>query len=107
MILGPISFFSALSVLPNTKLGREMMGPGVEEIALKREQDERAHREAREALIDQEGTAATAMRPVGIVEINGQRHDAIATGGIIDQGARVRVTGIDGLQITVRAIEAS
>lgn len=105
LILGPLSFFSALSVLPNTKLGQQMMGPGVEEIALEREKNEHEHRAARAALIDQEGIARSALRPVGIVEITGQRHEAVSLSGIIDQGTRVRVVKIDGLQIGVRAVE--
>ena len=106
LILGPVSFFSALSILPNTKLGQQMMGPGVEEIAAERAKNEQTHRAAREALIDREGVARSALRPVGIVEIDGQRHEAVALGGIIDQGTPVRVTRVDGMQISVRAIEA-
>lgn len=106
LILGPVAFFSALSVLPNTKLGQQMMGPGVEDIAAERARDEKAHRAQREALIDQEGIARSALRPVGIVEIDGKRHDAVALGGIIDHGARVRVVKVDGLQISVRSIDS-
>jgi len=106
MVLGPVSFFSALSVLPNTKIGQQMMGPGVEEIAAERAKEELAHRTAREALIDREGVARSALRPVGIIEIDGERHDATAVGGVVDIGARVRVVRVDGMQISVRAIEA-
>ncbi len=104
LILGPLSFFSALSIIPNTKFGKQMMGPSVEEIAMMHEEQTRPQREARLALLDQEGIAKTALRPVGVVEINGERHEAIALGGIIDQGSPIRVVKTDGIQISVRAI---
>ncbi len=106
MILGPMAFIGALQMLPNTKIGQQMMGPGVEEIAMEKAESDRAYREARLALLDQEGVAQTSLHPVGIVEIDGTRHDAIALGGVIDQGVRVRVVKVDGMQIAVRAVEA-
>jgi len=106
LILGPISFIYAINLLPNTKYGRKAMGPGAEDIAQQRAEHERPHTEQRRALLDCHGTAKTALRPVGIVEIEGTRHDAIAQGGIIDEGTAVRVTSVDGLQITVRAVDS-
>ena len=103
-VLGPMAFFSALKMLPNTPIGRTMVGPSGEEIAEERMARTRGMREAREKLIDQEGTALTAMRPSGVVEINGERHDAIARGGLVEKGEPVRVVKVDGLSIEVRPL---
>ena len=99
-VLGPMCFFWAIRMLPNTPIGRSLIGPPPEEIA--REVQEQ--RNERLALIDARGRAVTDLRPVGLVEIDGTRHDAVAEGPLIDRGATVRVTGVDGMQIRVRAV---
>ncbi|MFG0244945.1 MAG: NfeD family protein [Phycisphaerales bacterium JB052] len=103
-VLGPMAFFSALKMLPNTAIGRTMVGPSAEEIAEERMARTRAMRAEREKLKDQEGEALTAMRPSGVVMINGERHDAIARGGLVEKGERVRVIKVDGLTIEVRGL---
>jgi membrane-bound ClpP family serine protease len=102
VILGPMMFFGALNMLPSTKLGRVMVGSSGEEIALARAETVRVQRDEREHLMGLEGTAATDMRPSGVVLIEGQRHDAISKGGVIDRGEPIRVVAIDGLTIEVR-----
>ncbi len=104
VVLGPAAFFSVLRMLPSTAIGRKMVGESAEEIAMAREELTRSQRHARAALLDQEGTALTDMRPSGVVEIGGQRHDAIARGGLVDRGQRVRVVKVDGLTIEVRSV---
>ena len=51
----------------------------------------------------QTGVARTALRPSGVVEIDGRRHDVVAEGAMIEAGAEVTVVAVDGLSITVRA----
>lgn len=103
LVLGPMSFVYAFRQLPNTPLGRKIVGPTAEEIAEQVRKEDSDHRESRLALMDARGTALTDLRPIGVVEIDGQRYDAAAEGGLIDRGSAVRVTGVDGLQIRVRA----
>lgn len=103
-VLGPAAFFSALNMLPNTAIGRSMVGPSGEEIAEERMQRANKLRESRAKLLDLEGTALTAMRPSGVVEIDGERHDAIAHGGLVEKGEKVRVVKVDGLTIEVRPL---
>ncbi|MDF1810314.1 MAG: NfeD family protein [Phycisphaerales bacterium] len=103
-VLGPMIFFGALNMLPNTSFGKTMVGDSGEEIAQTRANQMRASKEARAQLVGLEGTALTNMRPSGVVQINGDRHDAIAQGGIVDLGESIRVTGVDGLTIEVRKI---
>jgi len=57
-----------------------------------------------EALVGVEGVAATALRPVGKVRINGQRIDARAENAMIDVGAPVRVIDATGTEVIVREV---
>ena len=58
--------------------------------------------EARTDLEGKTGTAATPLRPSGVVLIDGERIDAVSEGGFIESGARVRVTKAEGLRVVVR-----
>lgn len=102
MILGPMIFFWGLKMLPNTPIGKAMFGDSAEDIAAKNAESDSRWREQRNALIDQSGTAITDLHPIGVVSINGERHDALAKDGIVDKGSAVRVIAVDGLQIEVR-----
>jgi membrane-bound serine protease (ClpP class) len=59
----------------------------------------------REALIDAIGVARTALSPAGKIFIQGEYWDAVATRPV-EAGARVRVTAIDGLRLTVDPINS-
>ena len=104
LLLGPMAFLWGLKLLPVTPMGRKLLGPSAGEIARASLEREKTEREARLALIDAEGAAVTDLRPIGVVEIDGVRHDARAEAGLIDRGTAVRVTGVDGMQIRVRAV---
>ncbi|MEM9374376.1 MAG: NfeD family protein [Planctomycetota bacterium] len=103
-VLGPMCFAYALKVMPDTAFGRQMLGPGADEIAEIGREERQAERERRLALLDLEGIALTDMRPVGMIEIDGEQHEASAEGGLIDRGSAVRVTDVSGLEIRVRAV---
>ena len=102
LILGPMLFAWTLKLLPNTPIGKTMFGDSSEDIAARRDQQSSHWREQRNALLNQTGTALTDLHPIGIVQINGDRHDAIAKGQIIDKDTPIRVVSVDGLQIEVR-----
>ncbi len=104
LILGPMLFFWALKLLPNTPIGKHMFGDSAEDIAQRNSEAASKWREQRNALIDQTGTAVTDLHPVGIVKINNERHDAIAKGQIIDKDTPIRVISVDGMQIEVRKV---
>ena len=59
------------------------------------------HGELRE-LIGAEGVTITALRPVGVVKINGQRVDAMAESGIVEANTPIVVTDVYDNQIKVR-----
>jgi len=48
------------------------------------------------------GTAITLMRPAGQVEVDGQRYDAMAEGGLVRSGEAVRVVDVSGNILVVR-----
>ncbi len=102
VILGPMAFLWAVELLPNTPLGRLMLGPTNEEIAQQLAESSKSQLAGRDELLGATGIALTDMRPSGIIEIDGTRHDAIAIGGIIDRDEPVRVIKVDGLTIEVR-----
>ncbi len=102
-VLGPMCFFWAIRMLPNSVFGRKLIGPDAAEIAREVGDDLHADRARRMALVGAKGVAVTDLRPVGIVEVDGQRHDAVAEVALIDRGTPVRVTGADGMQLRVRA----
>lgn len=51
------------------------------------------------------GTAMTALRPQGLVRIDGARHDARAEHGYIETGSEVVVIGGDNTGLVVRCVE--
>jgi len=103
-VLGPMCFGYALKIMPYTAIGRQLMGPGAEEIAEIGREERQAEKDRRIALIDREGVALTDLRPIGTIEIDGQHHEASAQGGLIDRGSAVRVTDVSGPEIRVRAV---
>lgn len=54
------------------------------------------------ALVGRSGVAATTLRPIGFVRVDGQRIDAIAESGFIAEGAAVEVVEVFEGQLKVR-----
>ena len=52
-----------------------------------------------------EGVVATPLRPAGFIEIDGERVSAATAGDFLEKGRPVKVTGIDGDHVLVRAVE--
>ncbi len=104
VVLGPIAFLGLLNMWRNTALGRKIIGAeSDEEAAARREAEERAAR-SRQGLVGTEGVALTDLRPVGVVEIGRERHDALAETVMIRAGTRVRVTHAEATQVRVRPV---
>lgn len=104
VVLGPAVMIFGLNVWQHTPLGRKMIGAPTEEERAAEAMAADRERAARLALLGQEGAARTDLRPVGVVEIAGQRYDALSEGPLIAAGSRVRVTVVESNQIKVRAI---
>ena len=58
-----------------------------------------------EALIGQIGTASTALRLGGAVEVDGQAFEALSEVEMIDPGQQVKVVGLNGTQLLVSPID--
>ena len=56
-------------------------------------------------LLEQEGVVLTLLRPAGTVRIGEQVLDVVSEGRFIKPGVRVKVLGVHGNRIVVRAIE--
>ncbi len=57
----------------------------------------------RPALLDKTGIAKSSLRPSGTAIIDGERVDVITEGSLIEAGTPVRVVGVEGLRVVVRA----
>jgi membrane-bound serine protease (ClpP class) len=55
-------------------------------------------------LVGKRAVARTPLDPTGLVFVNGERWTATSTGGRVEQGETVEITGVEGIKLTVRAI---
>lgn len=60
--------------------------------------------ENRYDLLEQQAQTLTAMRPAGVIEVNGERIDAVSEGSFIEKGKTVQVIKVEGSRIVVREI---
>ncbi|MBI1850794.1 MAG: hypothetical protein HYR85_10660 [Planctomycetes bacterium] len=58
-------------------------------------------------LVGKVGVAQSALRPAGVVEIDGSRVDVVTEGEMIAKGARVRVIHAEGSRIVVEETETN
>src|SRR5262245_36485879 len=55
-------------------------------------------------LLNQTGTALTTLRPSGTAVISGKRIDVVTEGPFIEQGATIKVVGVEGMRVVVRSV---
>jgi membrane-bound serine protease (ClpP class) len=58
----------------------------------------------REGLVGLTARARTPLAPEGVVFVAGERWEAVAEGGPIEEGQRVRITAVDGFRLRVQKI---
>lgn len=102
-VLGPLAAMFALKIWPSTPLGRRILGVADEQTQERERQAEEEARKQRTSIIGAPGLVLVDLRPIGIVEVNGKRYDAISELGFIPAGGRIRVTSIEGNELRVRA----
>ena len=103
LVVAPAGTYFRFKVLPYTPMGKGLIlsnpEPGDPEL-LKAE----ARDAERAGMVGQEGETITDLRPIGVVKIDGHRHDAVAESGYIPSGSTVRVVSADGIQLKVRQV---
>ncbi len=104
LFMGPLVFGFALKVWPSTPMGRKMMGETPPEQVEAERLAELKEREQLAALVGMEGVVLVDLRPIGTIQVNGQRHEALSERSIIPAGTRVKITVVEPNQIKVRAI---
>ncbi len=105
IVIAPTATYFGFKILPYTPIGKGLILSDPEPDSPDAVRSNASHAQ-RVALVGQEGAAQTDLRPVGVVKIEGQRHDAVAESGYIASGTRVRVISADGIQLKVRQIDA-
>lgn len=95
----PIVISVGLRLWPRTPLGRRVLNVDPEENAARREEQELLRRR----LIGKVGVAKMDLLPSGVIDIAGNRLDAISVGGVIDRGTSVEVIDVVAGKIQVRA----
>jgi membrane-bound ClpP family serine protease len=104
LVMGPAALAYGLKIWPHTPLGRRVLGtPSEEEESARLAAEEAARREA-DKILGKEGRVLSDLRPVGTVEVEGRRYDAMSETLFVPAGARVVVTGRDVAQIKVRPV---
>ena len=110
VILTPVLLVFIFKLWINSPLARRMVlggdvGPVPEGEGDVLEAAERARLQKLEELrrlIGAEGQTVTALRPVGVVKIDGRRIDALAESGVVEANTPVVVTDVYDNQIKVR-----
>lgn len=105
IVFGPLAVYFGLKLWPHTPLGRRVIGAPSEEEAAAARQRESDEKKKQAALVGKEGRVLTDLRPVGTVEIDGVRYDALSETLFVPAGSRVRVVGAEVAQIKVREMK--
>lgn len=101
VILVPLLVAFLLRIYPDTPIGRRMILTSDPEPP---PEPPSAHA-PQPSLVGLTGEAISELRPVGMIRVNGQRLEALSEQGVIDIGAQVRITAVEGTRIRVRRIE--
>lgn len=105
IVFGPLAVYFGLKLWPHTPLGRRVIGAPSDEEAAATRQRESDEKKKQAALVGKEGRVLTDLRPVGTVEIDGVRYDALSETLFVPAGSRVRVVGAEVAQIKVREMK--
>jgi membrane-bound ClpP family serine protease len=99
VIATPIVFYFAIKIYPSTSVGKRVL---LDQPAAPPAFDEQSAK--LQALVGRQAVAATTLRPAGIIEINGQRIDAMSESEIISAGTTVEIVQVTGLKVIVKPV---
>ena len=112
LVATPFLLIYGVKIWSHSSIGRRLILGGTdavdgrgrteEQISDELTQHAAAERSTRDALIGRRGVALTPLRPVGVIEIDGARHDALAETGAIDERSEIEVVEVLDNQIKVR-----
>lgn len=101
LLATPFMIAGMLWIWPNTPIGRALTLDDQQERV---NMDTHGGDRDADITVGLEGKALTELRPVGACRLNGQRIDCIAKAGLIEKGTSVRVVGIEGVTVKVKAV---
>lgn len=104
LVMGPMAAVFMLKVWPHTPIGRAVLGTPTEEEVQKQQLAAEQERDQWRALVGKEALVLTELRPVGVVEIDGKRYDALCETTFVGPGQKVRVTSVESRQVKVRPL---
>ena len=93
----PFLVWYMLQIWQATPIGRRILLDPSEDPALQPNEVLERHK----ALLGKTGVAKSLMMPSGMIEIDGERFDAVSAGMPIDPGTPIRVVHVDGINLTV------
>jgi membrane-bound serine protease (ClpP class) len=101
LLATPFIIAAMLWVWPNTPIGRALTLEAEQERV---NTDDRGREGDTAISVGVEGEALTDLRPVGACRLNGERIDCTSNAGVIEKGTKVRVVGVEGVSIKVKAV---
>jgi membrane-bound ClpP family serine protease len=103
IVMIPSVLVFAYKAFPHTRFGKSVtLSPP------KREKgDAIADTPELKELVGAVGVVLTPMRPVGMCDFSGRRVECVAEGGYVDKGKKIKVSHVEGTQLTVRVVEES
>lgn len=103
IVATPVILHYAFKIMPHTPVGRRLiLGQKTDDEVHQKAVEDQQRTEAEQSLVGAGGTALTDLRPVGSADIEGQRVEVLAEGGIISAGTPIRVTAVSGNVVKVR-----
>jgi membrane-bound serine protease (ClpP class) len=103
VVLVPATILAGFKVLPKTPIGRALI---LDAGAVEHAKGFASSPAATRPIVGKEGIALSALRPAGVVEVDGSRVDVVTEGEMIAKGARVRVIHTEGTRIVVEESKA-
>ena len=97
-ILTGIIIYAELKLLPKTRLGRRMFNESAVTGASQPPPADPAD------VLGRECEALTILAPTGYVLLDGKRYEARSLSGLVDKGARLRVSSLDNFTLQVTKI---
>lgn len=58
-----------------------------------------------ERFVGREAVVVKTLRPVGVVQVDGQPHEALSRFGVREKGTRVQIVGLEGDRLVARPLE--